>query len=55
MLITPHAPSPSVPGPVRRHEFAYPRVQQIAPRAHAVLVSSLYASRGPARLPARVG
>ena len=41
MLITPNIQSSSVPRPAPRHEFAYPRVRQIAPRAHTVLVSSL--------------
>jgi hypothetical protein len=37
--------STSAPRSGTNHEFAYPRVRQIAPRAHTVLVSSLNARR----------
>jgi hypothetical protein len=38
--------SPTTTSSETRHEFAYPRVRQIAPRAHTVLASSLH-PRGP--------
>lgn len=44
--------SPAVPvaNQVAPHQFAYPRVRQISPRAHTVLASSLRAQ--PAYAPA---
>ena len=53
MLITPNIQSSLVPRPAPRHEFAYPRVRQIAPRAHTVLVSSLPQRRAGAPAAAR--
>jgi hypothetical protein len=42
MLITsPQISSTTAPRLDVRHEFTYPRVRQIAPRAHTVLASSL--------------
>jgi hypothetical protein len=41
----PHTSSSTTPRSSAPHEFAYPRVRQIAPRAHTVLVSSLGARR----------
>jgi hypothetical protein len=51
-MLTSQRLTPSVPAPApsAAHEFAYPRVSQIAPRAHTVLVSSLRAR--PAHSPA---
>ncbi len=45
LISTPHTISPTTSRSTARHEFAYPRVQQIAPRAHTVLVSSLSSRR----------
>jgi hypothetical protein len=50
---SPQIPSPAAPRWNARHEFAYPRVQQIAPRAHTVLVSSLSPRRPSTPAPSR--
>jgi hypothetical protein len=52
MLIATTTSSPA-PRPAPRHEFAYPRVRQIAPRAHTVLASSLQPRRAGAPTVAR--